>query len=79
MNKYVIIVENNKHFLRISITHLIFIMSEVHSMREDFAEYTKCVGCNASLLLCDCNCPKCGKREKCECSLRPIKSNQLGY
>ena len=48
-------------------------------MREDFAEYTKCVGCSASLLLCDCNCPKCGKREKCDCSLRPIKWNQLGY
>ena len=30
-------------------------------MREDFAEYTKCIGCSASLLLCYCNCPKCGK------------------
>ena len=48
-------------------------------MREDFAEYTKCVGCNASLLLCDYNCPKCGKREKCECSLRPITWSHLGY
>ncbi len=27
------------------------------------AEYTKCTGCNTSLLLC--NCPKCGKIENC--------------
>jgi len=32
-------------------------------MREDYAEYTKCIGCNSSLLLCDCNCPKYGQRK----------------
>ncbi len=32
-------------------------------MRKDFAEYTKCMGYDISLLLCDCNCPKCGKIE----------------
>ena len=48
-------------------------------MREDFAEYTKCVGCNASLLLCDCNCPKCGKREECKCELEPIHWSELNY
>ena len=42
-------------------------------MKEDFAEYTKCTGCNASLLMYDCNCPKCGKRENCNCNLRTIK------
>ena len=48
-------------------------------MKEDFAEYTKCVGCSTSLLLCDCNCPKCGKRENCECSLKPIKWSELRH
>ena len=43
------------------------------NMREDYAEYTMCVGCNASLLLCDCNCPKCGKKENCKCELPSIK------
>lgn len=45
----------------------------MNNMREDYAEYTMCVGCNASLLLCDCNCPKCGKRENCKCELQSIK------
>lgn len=48
-------------------------------MREDYAEYTKCVECNTSLLLCYCNCPKCGKREDCTCELLPLKSNYLNY
>ena len=41
-------------------------------MREDYAEYTRCSGCKTSLLLCDCNCPKCGKRETCKCDLMSI-------
>ena len=41
-------------------------------MREDFAEYTKCNGCKMSLLLCNCNCPKCGKRDACKCELMRI-------
>jgi hypothetical protein len=41
-------------------------------MNEDYAEYTKCIECNGSLLLCDCNCPKCGKREYCMCNLTNI-------
>ncbi len=49
------------------------------NMKEDYAEYTKCIGCNASLLKCDCNCPKCGKRENCRCNLRPIRWRDLGY
>jgi hypothetical protein len=48
-------------------------------MREDFAEYTKCNGCDASLLLCDCNCPKCGKRNNCECNLKLIRYRDLRY
>jgi len=48
-------------------------------MREDFAEYTKCVGCSSSLLLCDCNCPKCGKRERCQCNLKQIRWSDLDY
>ena len=48
-------------------------------MREDFAEYTKCNGCDASLLLCLCNCPKCGKRKDCKCELKPIRYRDLGY
>ena len=48
-------------------------------MREDFAEYTKCIECNTPLLLCYCNCPKCGKREDCRCNLLPIKRNELDY
>ena len=48
-------------------------------MREDFAEYTKCNSCNASLLLCDCKCPKCGKRADCRCELRPIKWTPFDY
>jgi len=48
-------------------------------MNEDFAEYTKCIECNVSLLLCDCNCPKCGKRENCICNLNPIRWKDLGY
>ena len=46
-------------------------------MREDYGEYTKCIVCDSSLLECDCNCPKCGKREDCQCSLRPIKWDEL--
>jgi len=38
-------------------------------MKEDFAEYTKCLECDTSLLLCYCNCPKCGKRDDCKCNL----------
>ena len=39
-------------------------------MKEDYAEYTKCIGCESSLLLCDCNCPYCGKTtENCHCNL----------
>ena len=48
----------------------------MYFMKEDFAEYTKCVRCNASLLLCYCNCPKCGKRKDCRCTLIPIKQNK---
>ncbi|MBS1267714.1 MAG: hypothetical protein MAG458_00426 [Nitrosopumilus sp.] len=48
-------------------------------MNEDYAEYTKCLGCNTSLLLCDCNCPKCGKRDDCRCILMPICWDDLGY
>ena len=33
-------------------------------MKEDYAEYTKCTRCESSLLLCDCNCPKC---DDCAC------------
>ena len=39
-------------------------------MKEEFAEYTKCVGCNTVLILCDCKWPKCDKREKCHCDLK---------
>ena len=78
MNRYAIILEIYEQVLRISITHLFFIMSYILIMREDFAEYTKCTGCNASLLLCYCNCPKCGKREGCKCELNPI-NHDLGY
>lgn len=49
------------------------------NMREDFAEYTKCIGCSAALITCDCNCPKCGKREKCTCQLRRISWKDLKY
>lgn len=48
-------------------------------MKEDFAEYTKCVSCDSSLLLCDCNCPKCGKRDDCKCNLMPIYRSPLDY
>lgn len=48
-------------------------------MKDDFAEYTKCITCNTSLLLCECNCPRCGKRENCHCNLKPINWSQLGY
>jgi len=48
-------------------------------LREDFAEYTKCVSCNAPLLQCDCNCPKCGNRDGCKCELMPIHRNSLDY
>ena len=55
-------------------------MSDYYAkMREDFAEYTKCIQCNTSLLSCDCNCPKCGKRDGCHCSLRTISWRDLGY
>lgn len=79
MNTYIKINENNKQILRIMILHLFFIISYKLAMREDYAEYTKCTGCNASLLLCYCNCPKCGKREDCKCELMPIKYSDLGY
>lgn len=60
--------------------HLYFLLFIYYvNMKEDFAEYTKCVGCNASLLLCDCNCPKCGKRENCKCNLIPIKQSDVGW
>lgn len=49
------------------------------NMKEDYAEYTQCVGCESSLLLCDCNCPKCGKREDCTCELKPIKPDYFQY
>jgi hypothetical protein len=48
-------------------------------MNEDFAEYTKCIECNVSLLFCECNCPKCGKRENCVCNLNSIRWNDLGH
>ncbi len=48
-------------------------------MREDFAEYTKCIGCDIALINCDCNCPKCGKRNKCECNLKRISWKDLTY
>jgi len=41
-------------------------------LREDFAEYTQCPECKVPLLNCDCNCPRCGKREECNCQLQPI-------
>ncbi|MDH5417350.1 MAG: hypothetical protein OEW86_05085 [Nitrosopumilus sp.] len=41
-------------------------------MRDDFAEYTQCSQCMAPLLNCDCNCPRCGKREACKCELNPL-------
>ena len=41
-------------------------------MKEDFAEYTKCISCNQALLNCDCNCPFCGQREECDCETMPI-------
>jgi len=69
MNKHVIMIENNGQILRKLFLHLFFITSYIIVMREDFAEYTRCDGCNTSLLLCDCNCPKCGKRENCQCNL----------
>ena len=47
-------------------------------MKED-AEYTKCTGCESSLLLCDCNCPKCGKGENCKCELMQIHRHPLDY
>ncbi len=79
MNKHVIMNENNGQILRKLFLHLFFIISHTIAMREDFAEYTRCDGCNASLLLCDCNCPKCGKRANCECNLKPIRYRDLGY
>ena len=48
-------------------------------MEEDYAEYTKCTGCESSLLLCDCNCPKCGKREDCKCESMQIHWHPLDY
>ena len=42
-------------------------------MRDDFAEYTKCEPCGQALIFCDCNCPYCGRREKCECVLSIIR------
>ena len=47
-------------------------------LREDYAEYTKCTVCQSSLLLCDCNCPKCGKRKNCNCELMPL-SAEMAY
>jgi len=41
-------------------------------LKEDFAEYTKCLSCKQALLYCDCNCPFCGKREECECEMMPL-------
>ncbi|MEK0359640.1 MAG: hypothetical protein QQN53_02570 [Nitrosopumilus sp.] len=41
-------------------------------MREDFAEYTKCVSCQQALIYSDCNCPFCGKREECECEMMSL-------
>ncbi len=41
-------------------------------MNDDFAEYTKCRMCSVALLYCNCNCPYCGKREKCNCEMSPI-------
>ena len=79
MNNCIIIIEINEQIFRILISHLFFIMPYVIPMREDFAEYTKCIGCNASLLLCDCNCPKCGKRDNCECNLKLIRYRDLRY
>ena len=50
-------------------------------MKEDFAEYTKCESCQQALIYCDCNCLFCGKREKCDCELKPlsISPNSLSY
>ena len=41
-------------------------------MRDDFAEYTKCEPCNKALIYCDCNCPYCGKRDKCNCEMMQL-------
>ncbi|HJM25705.1 MAG TPA: hypothetical protein QF686_04200 [Nitrosopumilus sp.] len=41
-------------------------------MNEDFAEFTKCQSCDESLILCDCNCPYCGKREECKCEMSEL-------
>ena len=79
MNKCIIIIENIEQILRILISSLFLIMSYDILLREDFAEYTKCNGCDTSLLLCDCNCPKCGKRNNCECNLKLIRYRDLRY
>ncbi|MEK0330369.1 MAG: hypothetical protein QQN45_03745 [Nitrosopumilus sp.] len=41
-------------------------------MRDDYAEYTQCPNCITSLLDCNCNCFRCGKREECKCELSPL-------
>ena len=41
-------------------------------MRDDFAEYTKCESCDQALIFCECNCPYCGKREKCDCEMNTL-------
>lgn len=41
-------------------------------MRDDFAEYTKCEPCSKALIYCDCNCPYCGKRDKCNCEMMQL-------
>ncbi len=76
MNKYIIIIENIEQILRLLISYLFFIMLCNLLIREDFVEYAKC---NASLILCDCNCPKCGKRNNCDCDLKLIRYCDLRY
>ncbi|MEK0341850.1 MAG: hypothetical protein QQN40_07120 [Nitrosopumilus sp.] len=41
-------------------------------MRDDYAEYTECPTCKIPLLDCDCNCPRCGKRDECQCKLSSL-------
>ena len=76
MNKYIIIIENIEQILRLLISNLFFIMFYDILMGKDFVEYAKC---NASLILCDCNCPKCGKRNNCDCDLKLIRYCDLRY
>ncbi len=79
LNIRIIISQNIKQILRLLISCLFFFNVSLYQMREDFAEYTKCNVCDTSLLMCLCNCPKCGKREDCKCELKQIRYRDLGY